>query len=745
MRTLTMLLGTTAVVAAVIVAATTPAQASTQGRSTLSAAAAPMTVAAGSGSADPTDAYLFAYFEGEQYGGEQIRFGLSRGNDALHWIDINKGDPVLTSTMGTTGLRDPFLMRSHDGTKFYLLATDLKIYPNGNFSTAQQNGSLNLEIWESADLVHWSAQREVKVSSDYAGNTWAPEAYWDDASQQYVVFWASALYPSTDTAGRSISTSYQRMMYATTSDFQTFSAPQVWTDVKRGAGLGMIDSDVIKEGDYYYRFTKDEAYMIPRLERSKSLSAAETGSLATTASDPAAGWQLVKEKVGQGLANQWGGTFTAGEGPTVFKANDGDTTTGGLPTWYLFMDQPSYHGGKGYVPFATHDLSDPNGWYSVAATSQLPTSPRHGTVLPVTQAEYDRLLQAYQPDQLVTGIDDVVVTTVAGTAGTLPATVTAHYADGSSRQTPATWPAVDAAVWQAPGVRTITANPIPGATASDTLTLVVGDGHPPVTTLTVPGGADVWHTGPVVVSATATDDSGVAMVRTELDGVGTDTAGGSATITVTGDGAHAVTASATDEYRTAGPAVAATVKIDGTAPLSRADFTAGSRALTLTAEDATSGVARIEYSLDGGAWGTYGGAVTVPGTVGSVAYRAVDDAGNVEATRQLAVPYQVTMSDTSTSVQLSTTRANAGRTDVGVTATVAAGSAPAAAGYVKVTVLHDGDTVFSALAGVRSGTASMSVPASALRTRGSYVVRTEFLGTATLNPSSGQAALTAVK
>ena len=45
--------------------------------------------------------YLFAYFTGEGTAdGEQIRYALSRGNDALHWRELNAGKPVLTSTIG---------------------------------------------------------------------------------------------------------------------------------------------------------------------------------------------------------------------------------------------------------------------------------------------------------------------------------------------------------------------------------------------------------------------------------------------------------------------------------------------------------------------------------------------------------------------------------------------------------------------------------------------------------------------
>src|SRR5690606_40785368 len=103
------------------------------------------------------------------------------------------GEPIFTSTQGTEGLRDPFIIRSHEGDKFYMLATDLKIAGlAGGFATAQKSGSLGMEVWESTDLVNWSEQRHVQVSTPYAGNTWAPEAYWDDEINRYVVFWASS-------------------------------------------------------------------------------------------------------------------------------------------------------------------------------------------------------------------------------------------------------------------------------------------------------------------------------------------------------------------------------------------------------------------------------------------------------------------------------------------------------------------------------------------------------------------------
>ena len=139
------------------------------------------------------EGYAFAYFTGNTLAGENIFFAASEGNNALDWRELNGGQPVLTSKEGTKGLRDPFLIRSPEGDTFYLIATDLSIGSGTSWGDAVRTGSKYLEVWESNDLMNWSAQRHVKVSPDNAGKTWAPEAYYDETIGAYVVFWASAL------------------------------------------------------------------------------------------------------------------------------------------------------------------------------------------------------------------------------------------------------------------------------------------------------------------------------------------------------------------------------------------------------------------------------------------------------------------------------------------------------------------------------------------------------------------------
>jgi hypothetical protein len=578
------------------------------------------------------EAYAFAYFAGESTDdGEKIYLGASRGNDPLDYDELNDGRPVLESAFGTKGLRDPFIIRSHEGDRFFLLATDLKAYPAVDFGQAQETGSKYMEIWESTDLVHWSDQRHVKVSSDFAGNTWAPESFYDESTGEYVVYWASALYPTTDTSTRDINTSYQRMMYATTRDFVTFSEAKPWIDVKRGTGRGMIDATVVKDGDTFYRVVKDEAYMIPRQERSTDLRATVSGSLPTTTTTP--GWQLVKEKVGLGQPNPWGGTFTGGEGPTVFRDNE-------VPgRWYMFIDQPSYHGGQGYLAFQTDDIASAS-WTSVPG-ADLPSSPRHGTVLPVTQAELDTMRGAFQPDLLVSSVGDVSVSTREGTAPVLPASVPATFGDGSTGPVDVEWDAVGPASYATPGTFTVQGVVSSGSADHPTATVRVTDAEDPSVSVDGgdPDGQNGWWTSdPVTVHVSASDDTGVATLEAAVDdGAWSSADGAELSVDVVGDGSHLVTARATDTTGNSSATTSLALKIDATVPLSRATYDAA-RNVEVRAADATSGVDRVEVMAGDGTWSTYTGPFAVGEDGATVRYRAVDRAGNVEVTNELVVP-----------------------------------------------------------------------------------------------------------
>lgn len=313
--------------------------------------------------------YAFVFFTGNSVEGEKIFFAASDGNDALSWTELNAGQPVLTSNFGTKGLRDPFIMRSYNGDKFYLLATDLSIGGGTTWDDAVRSGSRYIEIWESEDLVNWSEQRHVLVSPETAGMTWAPEAHYDDELGTYLVYWASALYAESDLDHTGAS--YNRMLYATTDDFITFSEPALWQD----NGSSRIDSTVLKENDTYYRFTKDEGAVTGCRDIIQEHSATLSSGLDF--------WTTDANCIGANAGTE------AVEGPTIFKSNGGDVRG---QKFYLFVDE---YGARGYIPLETEDIANPQ--WKVSADYTLPTHPRHGTVLPITDVELERFTNAYSP------------------------------------------------------------------------------------------------------------------------------------------------------------------------------------------------------------------------------------------------------------------------------------------------------------------------------------------------------------
>ncbi|NGY64743.1 family 43 glycosylhydrolase [Lentzea sp. NEAU-D13] len=353
---------------------------------------------------EPLAGYSFFYFTGEgSPNGEQIYAAASNGNNPISFTELNNGQPILKSSLGELGVRDPFILRSPEGDKFYLLATDLKINGGNGWDAAQRHGSRSIMIWESTDLANWSRQRSVEVSPPTAGNTWAPEAFWDAKRGTYVVYWASKLFAENDP--NHTGDTYNRMMYATTRDFVTFSPAKVWID----PGYSVIDSTIIEDKGTYYRYTKDERNNTSTTPCSKFITAEKSTDLLNPKYD------FVAECIGKATSTSPG--LSAGEGPTGFKSNTENK-------WYLFIDE---FGGRGYVPFETTDLA--SGKWTMSTGAKLPASPRHGTVLPVTQAELNRLTAPPAPVKADSkGL--VAHWPLNATSGTVAADATGHGYDG---------------------------------------------------------------------------------------------------------------------------------------------------------------------------------------------------------------------------------------------------------------------------------------------------------------------------
>ncbi|WP_327693186.1 glycoside hydrolase family 43 protein [Streptomyces sp. NBC_00459] len=303
--------------------------------------------------ADP--GYLMTHFIGDGSTGQQMYFSYSA--DGLNWNDLNGGGMTLRSTVGTRGVRDPALVRSPDGSKYWIIATDLCIGCGQSWPDSMSNGSRSLVVWESTDLVTWSEPWLLNVAGAIPDgrNAWAPEAIWNPATNDYVLYWA--------TNATRDGVLKHRIYYARTSDFHTITTPQLY--IERPGTQNIIDTQIVEvpSGVGNYRYVRASSAGQITLEGSNSI-------LGT--------WTDLGNLSGIGL------TGSQVEGPMWMKFRDRNE-------WTLYLDQ--YAAGKGYMPVATTNPSTvgtyrlpASGSYSLGTTTK-----RHGSILNLTAAEDARI------------------------------------------------------------------------------------------------------------------------------------------------------------------------------------------------------------------------------------------------------------------------------------------------------------------------------------------------------------------
>lgn len=282
--------------------------------------------------------YLFSFFRGN---GEEGLF-LAFSQDGYHWQELGENHSFLTPQAGQDKLmRDPCIIRGKDG-KFHMVWT----------VSWNEKG---IGYAYSEDLLHWSEQRYLPVMEHEAGarNAWAPELYYDEADDQYLIFWSSTItgrYPETQSEKEN---SYNhRMYYVTTKDFQDFSP----TDLLYEPGFNVIDGTIVKEGDEYIMFIKDET--IEPAE--KNIRITRSGQLPEgfgPASPPITG-------------DYWA------EGPTATKIGE---------DWIVYFDK---YMDKKMGAVTSKDLV---AWQDISDQVSFPQGMRHGTVFKLTAEEFSNI------------------------------------------------------------------------------------------------------------------------------------------------------------------------------------------------------------------------------------------------------------------------------------------------------------------------------------------------------------------
>ena len=213
--------------------------------------------------------YLFAYFAEQALGrGDGLR--LAHSHDALYWGAIGVGKVFMPPTVGGKSFRDPHVMRDPTGT--YHLVWTTSCVPWSEPGCVQDRGFGHAT---SKDMATFSDAKYVSVALN-AEHVWAPETIWDASSQQFMVYWSTPIDNNPQASDP------HGIYYLLTKDFVTFSDPKL---LYGKTGRDFIDATIIKHGDIYLMFLKDEANGQKNLRALSSTSL--FGSSAWTA-DPSA-------------------------------------------------------------------------------------------------------------------------------------------------------------------------------------------------------------------------------------------------------------------------------------------------------------------------------------------------------------------------------------------------------------------------------------------------------------------------
>jgi hypothetical protein len=180
------------------------------------------------------DWFLFTSFR--KNGETGVFFALS--SDGRRWTPLNDNQPWVKPGEPGMLMRDPWLGQGPDGT-WHMIWT-------WGWTRADMGGRLKIGYTSSKDLIAWTPQRAIFAMDNEpeARNAWAPEAVWDAAAKEWIVFWASTIpgrFRGTDASG---DTDYNHRIYATTTkDWQTFSPSRLWFD-PGGAGRQTLGDGV---------------------------------------------------------------------------------------------------------------------------------------------------------------------------------------------------------------------------------------------------------------------------------------------------------------------------------------------------------------------------------------------------------------------------------------------------------------------------------------------------------------------
>lgn len=291
-------------------------------------------------------AYLFTSFHEPADAGLRMLYSY----DGKHWTDFDT--VFLRPTVGADKImRDPSMIQGPDGV-FHLVWTTEWRGGNG-FGHASSRDLLHWEnIGYMAVMMFDPFESKVEPVKSNVVNVWAPEIFYDDEKQEYIIVWASCL-PGKFEKGVEDENNNHRLYFTTTKNFKDYTETKLFLDPK----FSVIDAVIVKrKKDDYVLVLKDNT----RPERNIKVAFGTT---------PLGPWT--------NISKPFSDNFT--EGPSVVKLKD---------EWLIYYD--SYR-KKIYEAVATKDFLT---FENVTTSVKVPEGHKHGTIVPVKKKVIKKLKTA---------------------------------------------------------------------------------------------------------------------------------------------------------------------------------------------------------------------------------------------------------------------------------------------------------------------------------------------------------------
>ncbi|MFO7655461.1 MAG: glycoside hydrolase family 43 protein [Bacteroidales bacterium] len=285
--------------------------------------------------------YMFTSFK--EPANEGLRFLYSY--DGYNWQRIDT--VFLKPGVGNQKvMRDPSIVQGPDEV-FHLVWT------------SSWKGDLGFGYAGSKDLVNWSEQKFIPVMEydTTTVNVWAPELFYDDERDEFIIIWASTI-PFKFEKGIEDEYNNHRMYYTVTKDFRNFSPARLFLD----PGFSVIDAVIVKrEKNDYVLVLKDNT----RPERNLKVA------FGNHALGPYGG-----------ISPAFTDTFT--EGPSVLKIKD---------EWLIYFDA---YRKKQYGAVKTKDFVS---FTNISDEINVPEGHKHGTIFLVKKCILKNLLKDFQSER----------------------------------------------------------------------------------------------------------------------------------------------------------------------------------------------------------------------------------------------------------------------------------------------------------------------------------------------------------